>query len=172
VYTCTFDTSVHVDRVAQPLSSVGIARHRRQWPVFLSPVVDSAGSNLAPVVVGRPGDRVVLDYQAWDPASLSTCGVDGADRLGSVGPQLTEVRVLRQDHEGHLPTLADEQILGLVVGQVEVRNVDVRALGRLGVARLEARVPTSSCETFISPITTQWWGAPEAGWVSLVVRIS
>ena len=106
--------------------------------LFLSPVVDSAGSNLAPVVVGRPGDRVVLDYQAWDPASLSTCGVDGADRLGSVGRKLTEVRVLRQDHEGHLPTLADEQVLGLVVGQVEVRNVDVRALGRLGVAWLEA----------------------------------
>ena len=36
----------------------------------------------------------------------------------------------------------------------------------------QARVRTSSCETFISLITTQQWGAPEAGWVSLVVRIS
>ena len=36
----------------------------------------------------------------------------------------------------------------------------------------KARVRTSSCETFISLITTQRWGAPEVGWVSLVVHIS
>ena len=38
----------------------------------------------------------------------------------------------------------------------------------------QARVRTSSCETFISLITSpsQRRGAPEAGWVSLVVHIS
>ena len=36
----------------------------------------------------------------------------------------------------------------------------------------QARVHTSSCETFISLITAQRWGAPEAGSVSLVVHIS
>ena len=36
----------------------------------------------------------------------------------------------------------------------------------------QARVRTSSCETFISLITAQRRGAPEAGWVSLVVHIS